>query len=180
MSHDTHHVVLVDHNDRPIGVEDKRRAHAAGGRLHRAFSVFIFDAHARLLLQRRAATKYHFAGRWSNTCCSHAQPDEPLIQTARRRLTVEMGFDVPLHHAGSFLYTATDAATGLTEREYDHVFTGRFDAAPQPNPDEVDAWSWVALPHLTRDLAEHADRYTPWLAIALARLPIQTIATERV
>src|SRR5207248_1208560 len=64
-------VILVDEQDRPVGTAPKLAAHQDGGRLHRAFSVFIFDSAGRMLLQRRAASKYHFGGLWTNTCCSH-------------------------------------------------------------------------------------------------------------
>src|SRR5690349_15374146 len=89
-------VVLVDEHDRPLGTAPQLEAHQAGGRLHRAFSVFIFDAAGRMLLQRRAPSKYHFAGLWTNACCSHPQPDEPVVEAARTRLREEFGFDAEL------------------------------------------------------------------------------------
>jgi hypothetical protein len=57
-------VVLVDPSDRETGRLPKLEAHRRG-LLHRAVSVFVFDRDGRVLLQRRAAGKYHSAGMWS-------------------------------------------------------------------------------------------------------------------
>ena len=126
-------VVLVDEQDRPLGTAAKLEAHQSGGRLHRAFSVFIFDSAGRMLLQRRGAGKYHFGGLWTNACCSHPQRDEPVVEAARPRLREEFGFDAELTPAFTFIYRATDPASGLTEHEFDHVFFGRFDGEPHPD-----------------------------------------------
>ena len=117
-------VILVDEQDNPIGSEEKLRAHQDGGKLHRPFSVFIFNDHGELLLQRRARCKYHFGGLWSNTCCSHPRENETLSEAVHRKLVQEMGFDTAVEEALVFTYRADDANSGLTEHEFDHVFTG--------------------------------------------------------
>src|SRR5688572_21436465 len=99
-------LVLVDENDRCIGSLSKRRAHEAGGVLHRAFSIFIFDRQQRMLLQLRGENKYHFGGRWTNACCSHPRKGEELNDAVHRRLREEFGFDVPLQELFSFIYRA--------------------------------------------------------------------------
>ena len=96
-------VILVDRLDREIGTEEKLKAHREG-KLHRAFSVFIFNAKGELLLQKRAATKYHSGSLWTNTCCSHPRPGESHYCAARRRLNEEMGFDCELTELFSFVY----------------------------------------------------------------------------
>src|SRR5262245_66331917 len=101
----TEHVTLVDADDRPLGTMEKLQAHVEG-RLHRAFSVFVFDRAGRLLLQRRSEAKYHSAGLWSNTCCGHPRPDEPLEAAASRRLLEEMGFRAALRPLFRFVYRA--------------------------------------------------------------------------
>ena len=164
------HVVLVDESDRPVGWAPKLAAHEAGGRLHRAFSVFIFDSAGRMLLQRRAAAKYHFGGLWTNACCSHPGAGRAVGEAARERLRHEFGFDAPLEHLFSFVYRAEDPASGLTEHELDHVFVGRFDGRPAPNPQEIDSWQWVDPQELLADVGEHPERYTPWFRIVLERV----------
>jgi isopentenyl-diphosphate delta-isomerase len=156
-------VILVDEQDREVGQAEKLSAHRAEGRLHRAFSVLLFDADGRTLLQRRAAVKYHFAGRWANACCGHPRPGENTLDAARRRLHEELGIDTELSELASFTYRAEDAGSGLTEHEIDHVLVGRFDGDLQPNPLETDAVRWVDPAALQRALAERPDDYAPWV-----------------
>jgi isopentenyl-diphosphate delta-isomerase len=163
-------VILVDEADRPVGVMEKLAAHQLGGRLHRAFSVFIFNSAGRMLLQRRAPKKYHFGGLWTNACCSHPRRGEELLASARKRLRHEFGFDVPLEERFGFVYRAEDPASGLTEHEFDHVLAGTFDGTPQPNPDEIVEWRWVEPRELMQDVEQHPERYTPWFKLVLSRV----------
>jgi isopentenyl-diphosphate Delta-isomerase len=163
-------VVLVDERDRPLGQAAKLPAHEHGGRLHRAFSVFVVDRAGRMLLQRRAPGKYHFGRLWTNACCSHPAPGEDVTSAARARLREEMGLDVPLVKLFEFVYRAEDPATGLTEHEYDHVFLGQYDGVPQPDPAEVEAFEWVDPRALLGDVRARPERYTPWFRIALERV----------
>ena len=159
-------MVLVDEHDRVIGKAEKLRAHSDGGKLHRAVSVFIFNAKGETLLQRRADGKYHSAGLWSNTCCTHPAPDEEPEVAARRRLKEEMGFDTPLREGFEFIYK-TDVGNGLTEWEYDHVFFGAYNGAVKPNPAEVSDYKWVSLDELLADVKHNPQNYTRWLIILL-------------
>ncbi|HZG53959.1 MAG TPA: isopentenyl-diphosphate Delta-isomerase [Pyrinomonadaceae bacterium] len=158
-------VILVDEHDRELGAAEKLSAHAAG-RLHRAFSIFVFNSAGRLLLQRRAKGKYHSGGLWSNTCCGHPRPEESTPAAARRRLREEMNFDCELSAAFEFLYRA-EFANELIEHEYDHVFVGEFDGAFTPEESEVEEWKWTTTDELRRDLRERPEEYTYWLRAAL-------------
>lgn len=162
-------VVLVDENDNEIGTEGKIKAHQDGGKLHRAFSIFVFNNKKEMMLQKRAKSKYHFGGLWTNTCCSHPRSDEPIEETAKEKLRQEMGFDTELRELFTFIYKAT-SENGLTEHELDHVLVGRFDGDPQPNPEEADEWKWISLEEIERDVRENPDNYTPWFRIALKRI----------
>jgi isopentenyl-diphosphate delta-isomerase len=161
-------VVLVDREDRVLGTAPKQAVHV-DGRLHRAFSVFVFDGAGNTLLQRRAGAKYHSGGLWSNTCCGHPRPGETTRGAARRRLREEMGFDCALHPALSFVYKR-DLENGLIEHELDHVFVGQFDGIPVPNPEEVDDWRWAALSVVATDTIANPQLYSAWFPIALAKL----------
>jgi isopentenyl-diphosphate delta-isomerase len=158
--------VLVDPHDQELGTEEKLRVHQTGA-LHRAVSAFLFDERGQLLLQRRADGKYHSAGKWSNTCCSHPRPGETPLAAATRRLGEEMGVACELTPAFSFVYRAA-LDNGLVEHELDHVFTGAFDGTPVPDPLEVQAWKWMPLTAVVADCREHSGRYSAWLAPALA------------
>ena len=164
-------IILVDEHDRPVGCCAKLAAHEHGGQLHRAFSVFVFNDKGEMLLQRRALSKYHFGGLWTNACCSHPARGQDTAAAAADRLEFEFGFRTPIAEAFSFVYRAEDrGGSGLTEHEFDHVFVGRFDGTPRPNPQEIDGWRWVSSDDLACDVREHPERYTPWFKIALDRV----------
>jgi isopentenyl-diphosphate delta-isomerase len=154
-------VLLVNEHDEPVGTMGKLEAHQLGA-LHRAFSVFLFDDQGRLLVQKRAAGKYHSAGLWTNTCCSHPRPQETVADAARRRLVEEMGIDTPVEHRFSFLYKA-DLDNGLMEHELDHVFFGSWNGPAEPHPEEADDWKYMKPEELEQDLHRHPERYTVWL-----------------
>lgn len=164
----TERVILVDEHDRELGTEEKERAHREG-RLHRAFSVFVFDSRGRLLLQRRARTKYHSAGLWTNTCCSHPRPGEGVPAAAARRLREEMGMECALRPSFPLLYRA-ELDRGMTEHEYDHVLVGECDRDPVPDPAEVEEWAWVSPAALRREVERRPEAYTYWFRLALPEL----------
>lgn len=160
-------VVVLDADAGVVGRMDKLDAHRRSTR-HLAFSVLLFANDGRVLLQRRAAGKYHFAGRWSNTCCSHPRPGEPLRAAGRRRTREELGLDPgPLEVHGAFWYQAHDAGSGLTEHEYDVVLVGRLDGAvpdrDRIDPTEVDAIRLIAPEEVRAACAGSPHSFTPWL-----------------
>ena len=161
------HLILVDEYDQELGVEEKLKTHQEG-KLHRAFSIFVFDDDGRLLLQKRARTKYHSAGLWSNTCCGHPRPGEPTLAAAHRRLGEEMNFSCELRKFFDFQYHA-ELENNLIENEYDHVFIGKFSGAPIPEKEEVEDWKWIEMIDLRQDLRRRPDEYSYWLRQALER-----------
>ena len=164
-------ILLVDELDGELGAAGKIHAHTGAGLLHRAFSIVLFGPDGRMLLQRRAATKYHFGGLWTNACCGHPRPGEELVEAARRRLREELGLDAELQPVFSFRYSATDHQSGLSEQELDHVLVGAASGEFDPDPEEIDDLRWVHCRDLTRDVRAYPERYTPWFALLLARLP---------
>jgi len=156
-------VILVDNNDNKIGLMPKLEAHEKGI-LHRAFSVFIFNNDGELMLQRRALTKYHSPGLWTNTCCSHQRDGETNIISGKRRLNEEMGFDTELFEKTSFIYKAK-FDNGLTEHEFDHVLVGSYNHSPIINSIEVDSWKWMSMENVKKDIKDHPDNYTAWFKI---------------
>lgn len=158
-------IILVDKNDREIGSGEKLKAHKEG-KLHRAFSIFIFNSKKELMLQQRAKTKYHSGGLWTNTCCSHPGAGEKIESAAHRRLREEMGFDCEMKEIFSFIYKAK-LDHGLWEHEFDHVFIGKFDGEPKINSEEADNWKWIDFGELKKDILENPENYTVWFKIAM-------------
>lgn len=163
-------VLLVDAQNNALGLAEKMEAHQGAGRLHRAFSVLIYDDQGRMLLQLRSTKKYHFGGLWSNACCGHPLNDTMLIEEATRRLEEEFGFSTQLTEKFHFLYEAHDPESDLTEREFDHVLVGIYNDTPRPNSDEIDDYRWVSMDELTRDVQRVPEKYTPWFRILLEEL----------
>ena len=161
-------VILVNERDEPIGEMEKMEAHEKG-MLHRAFSVFVFNENNELLLQKRASSKYHSGGLWSNSCCSHPRNGESIVDAGERRLTEEMGFSVPLEAVFSFIYKA-ELDNSLTEYELDHVLIGQYGESPEINVNEVEDWKYIDLEILALDLEIHPGNYTEWFRIIFDRV----------
>ena len=157
------HVVLVNEKDEKIGLMEKMEAHKKA-LLHRAFSVFIFNDKNELMLQQRAAHKYHSPLLWTNTCCSHQRDGESNVDAGTRRLMEEMGFVCEIREVTSFIYKAP-FDNGLTEHELDHIMVGHFNDDPVINPDEVADFKWMTLEAVKDDIKKHPSQYTAWFKI---------------
>jgi len=156
-------VVLVNEKDEQIGLMPKMEAHEKA-LLHRAFSVFVFNSQGQVMLQQRAASKYHSPLLWTNTCCSHQREGESNIEAGKRRLMEEMGFVTELEEVFSFIYKAP-FDNGLTEHELDHVMVGYYEGEPKINPDEVEACKWMPLDAVKSDIENQPELYTAWFKI---------------
>ena len=169
MPHTNENIILVDAEDNQIGEIEKITAHEYG-MLHRAFSVFIFrkrNNKLECLLQQRSIKKYHSRGLWSNTCCSHPHPNENVIESAEKKLKEEMGIEAKLSYAGKFHYIAP-LEHGLTENEIDRVLIGYYDAEDIPiNLEEAQAYRWIEIDDLKKDVELHPEKYTYWFKPAL-------------
>lgn len=163
-------VILVDENDIEIGLADKLDAHRRAA-LHRAFSIFIFNDKKELLLQQRAAVKYHAANLWANTCCGHPRSGEILGDAAHRRLREELGFDCELKESFSFIYKVK-LDNDLWEHEFLHVFIGiRNDENGEvsPNPEEVRNIRWTDVATVRQELKESPEIFAAWFPLSFEK-----------
>lgn len=158
-------IILVDENDNVVGFGEKMQVHKEG-KLHRCFSIVVFNQKGELLLQKRAEGKYHCGNLWSNTCCGHPYAKEETDKSAHRRLQEEMGFDCPLKEVTVFHYRA-EFDNGLTENEIDHLFVGQYNGDIKPDPQEVGDIKWITLENLKKDIAQNPSAYTPWFKIII-------------
>lgn len=161
-------VILVDKNDVAIGSMEKMEAHEKA-LLHRAFSIFIFNSEGEMLLQQRSDIKYHSAGLWTNACCSHPSPGEDTATAATRRLKEELGFTTPLKAAFTFTYR-TNFENGLTENEFDHVFTGVYDGRIVADADEVKNFLYMPMDEIERSIESEPGKFTAWFVIAFPEI----------
>ena len=161
-------VILVDKEDCEIGVMEKMEAHKQPI-LHRAFSIFLFNPQGKLLLQQRALTKYHSAGLWTNTCCSHPRPGETLENAVARRLMEEMGITTKVSKAFDFIYQA-ELPDNLNEYEFDHVFIGNYDDEVRPNHLEVANFVYQSIEEVEANLQSYPEKYTVWFQIAFPKV----------
>ena len=168
MQQEEEQVVLVDTADNVIGIAGKMLAHQQG-LLHRAVSVFIVNKEGLMLLQKRALTKYHSPGLWTNACCTHPRLGETYAQCATRRVEEELGFTTALHSAFYFIYKG-DVENGLIEHELDHVFIGKYDGVIYLNPDEVEECTFASLEDIAKRLEEHPREFTIWFRAIFKRV----------
>ena len=158
-------VVLVSEKDEILGVMDKMQAHE-NGILHRAFSVFLFNDKGEMLLQKRAADKYHSPNQWTNAVCSHPRMGETYMEAAQRRLKEELGIETPITYRFNFLYKA-DVGQNLWEHELDHVFTGNFEGEFKLNEDEVSEVRYISIDELDKEMSANPENFTEWFKIFL-------------
>lgn len=164
----TEKLILVDESNNEIGIDEKLIAHVKGS-LHRAISVFVFNDKNELLIQKRNKNKYHSAGLWSNTCCSHPRPKENVLAAAHRRLKEEMGFDCELKEIFLLRYKIK-LENNITENECDHVFIGYYGNDPKPNPEEASDYKWTSIEKLKENIEKSPEKYTFWFKLALNKV----------
>ena len=161
-------VILVNEKDEVLGTAEKMDAHQKG-LLHRAFSIFVFNSRGEMLMQQRAAGKYHSGGLWTNACCSHPQSGEKTEAAAGRRLKEEMGFETPLTEIFDFIYEAK-FENGLAEYEFDHVFVGEYDGTVHLNKEEAMDFCFQPMPEIRLQMEHHPEKYTAWFHIAFPKI----------
>lgn len=160
-------VILVDEQDRELGIMTKEEAHQAP-HLHRAFSVFLYHDD-QMLIQQRALHKYHSGGLWANTCCSHPSPGEPTLEAGESRLMEEAGIECRLKEIFSFEY-CHQFAEDLYEHEYDHVLVGCYNGGYRINPEEIAQMRWISFEQLSREMERQPQHFAPWFLIAAPRV----------
>jgi len=155
-------IILVNEKDQEIGHKEKMQAHIDGD-LHRAFSVQLYNSNGEVFIHKRASSKYHCGGLWTNACCSHPFPGELIIDAAKRRLYEELGYiEIDLTEKFVFQYKAS-FDNGLTEHEMDHVFFGYTDLnPPEIDPEEIEDYKWISIEELKKDMLNNPLKYTIW------------------
>lgn len=162
------YIQLLNANNETVGTIEKMKAHWEGA-LHRAVSVFIFNSNGQMLLQQRAAGKYHSPGLWSNACCTHPRLDETPQLAAQRRLQEEMGLECVLEHKFDFLYKA-ELENGMIEHEFDHVYFGYTNATPLPDNEEVAEWDYLPFTEIYSQLQQQPEKFTIWFRLLFHQL----------
>lgn len=162
VSSETEELILVDADDNETGYLLKAACHDGDGVLHRAFSVFLFDAAGRLLLQQRADSKRLWPGYWSNSCCSHPRRGESMAIATDRRLRDELNVDAELEYVYKFRYQANFGDIG-SEHELCHVYVGAAKGDVRPNDHEINEIRFVTVAELQQELDTQPERFTPWV-----------------
>ncbi len=165
-------LVLVDEDDNQIDTGPKMQVHLQG-KLHRAFSIFIYNKKGELLIQKRADMKYHSAGLWANSCCGHPRLNEENIIAAKRRLYEELGFSCDLSKITEICYNLP-LENGLYEHEYTHIFAGVYDGHMEPNTEEVSAIKWINPQDLINDFKVNQQNYARWFALYIEKYYIDS------
>ena len=161
-------IILVDINDNEIGSIEKLEAHKTP-RLHRAFSVFLYN-NGKLLLQKRNVNKYHSGGLWANSCCSHPRADKSFKESVLDRVKFELGVEITdFKEIDSFVYL-TKFNDNLYEYEFDHILFAEYDGGVSFNREEIEKVEWVDVNFLEKDLLNHPEKYESWFIICAPKV----------
>lgn len=184
ISPDTHPkdmLILVDKNDKPIGTKDKLTVHKEG-LLHRAVSVILITSDHKVLLQRRAMTKYHSPGKWANTCCTHPMWNEDNIEACKRRLKEELGIESNQWFYWKTIHYVENVGNGMIENEIDHVYLTFSDEHPSPNPREVMQYTYIPIEELKDWIKNNKSICTFWSTLVLKDLNLHLLnsITDRI
>lgn len=170
------YVILVDKNDNPVGREEKVKCHLPNGRLHRAFTVLLFDKQGRLLLTKRSSTKMLWPDNWDGTVASHPRESESYVSSAERRLPEEIGIASKLDYLFKFEYHVPYKDVG-SENEICGTLIGILDSSLPIKlvKDEISETTWIMSKELMNNLKKTPEVYCPWMLIALYLLPFSEI-----
>ena len=163
-------VIVVDENNKKVCLKEKNAAHIDGD-LHRAFSIFIFNKRGELLLQQRSLEKYHSAGLWTNSCCSHPLLSEEGSEEAESRLRDEMGFSCALKKVTRIKYNLR-LKCGMIEHESNDIYQGVYDGEVVINPEEACDYKWVSFSEILDELTQNPQAYTEWFKYLLLETPL--------
>ena len=169
-------LILVDDEDNQIGSCEKVDCHVGDGKLHRAFSVFLFNPAGELLIQQRSSNKMLWPLYWANSCCSHPRVGETTDAAARRRMREELGVECELSYLYKFVYHASYGTSG-SEHENCWVYAGHFDGSVDINHDEIADWRFITPDELTAEIAANGDIFAPWLKLEWQRIRQDFLAT---
>jgi isopentenyl-diphosphate delta-isomerase len=165
-------VVLLDDDGLAIGPASKAAVHGTDTPLHLAFSCYVFDGVGRLLVTQRAVAKQTFGGVWTNSCCGHPAPGEPIAEAVRRRTGQELGLELDRVTLvlPRFRYRAV-GDNGVVENELCPVFTARASGDPHPDPTEVEDWEWVPWLRFRDDVLQRRREVSLWCREQVEALP---------
>jgi isopentenyl-diphosphate delta-isomerase len=162
-------LILVDSADNEVGYETVTDCHYRRPKLHRAFSVFVFNDAGEMLITKRSSRKHTWPGFWSNACCSHPRKGQDMKTAAEARLVTELGITATVQFLFKFEYQAQfDDNWG--EYELDWVYLSRANHPGDVNPDEVSDWEFIRIDDLKQQLVSNPGKFTPWFRICLDRV----------
>jgi len=169
---DTEYLILVDKNDKPIGTEEKGKCHLPIGKLHRAFTILLFNKDGKLLLTRRSQSKMLWPRDWDGTVASHPRQSETYVSSAERRLPEEIGVSCKLEYLFKFEYHVSYKNIG-SENEICGTLIGIVKDPTRIKlvQEEIDAIKWVSFYELLDDIKKNPQVYCPWMLLALYFLP---------
>jgi len=166
------HVILVDKNDNPIGIEEKVKCHLPNGKLHRAFTALIFDNEGKLVITKRSTNKMLWPGDWDGTLASHPRESETFVSSAERRMPEEIGISCKFEYLFKFEYHVPYKDVG-SENEICGTVLGILEKSSKFNlvKDEISDLKWITADELVKEIEKIPEKYCPWMLIALYLLP---------
>jgi len=162
------YLILVDKNDNPVGTEEKIKCHLQNGKLHRAFTVLLFNEEGKLLLTKRSESKMLWPGDWDGTVASHPREAETYIASAERRIPEEVGISCKLEYLFKFEYHVSYKDIG-SENEICGTLIGIIKNSSSVNlvEEEISEVRWITCSELMDELQKTPNIFCPWMVIPL-------------
>ena len=162
---------IVDRDGNPVGTAPRSECHGNPDLVQAVVHLHLFDKFGRLYLQKRAADKDRFPGRWDTSVGGHVAPGETPEEAIRRETREELGIDLSdsteeagLRRLDPYIYGDE------TETEYVVPYRLIYSGSPRPNPEEVEEGAFFELDEIHRRLREQPDISTPHFRIAFEHL----------
>ncbi len=164
-------LILVDKDDNQIGTEEKVKCHLPNGKLHRAFTALLFDKEGKLVITKRAKEKMLWPGDWDGTFASHPRESETYVSSGERRMPEEVGINGKLDYLHKFEYHVNYKNVG-SENEICGTLIGIVDESTilKKIKGEIDDIKKISSAELILELKTNANKYCPWMLIALELL----------
>lgn len=145
---------IVDENNNIIRSAERDYVHEEN-LIHRSVHIFVFNSAGYLFVQKRAATKKEFPGKYDSSAAGHLDSGESYDAAARRELMEELSIDVPVR---KMMELDACRATG---NEFVHFYTAGCDNEIKIDRNEIEEGRFWSIESLKGAVKTEETSFTP-------------------